>query len=648
VLGNGVAGTLGIVLQLVLFAMVVLSVTPRHGLSRSLVYGGVIAVYGYSLVIGFLLLVAVPWQVANVLLAIAVGALFLVGSVRRAVLAGIAPVLGSVRSSWAAVAIVAAILLFQVFVTAIEPELSIDGQLYHGPALANIVQSGSLWGWPVPNQYVYYTDLTMTGGVNLATFTGDARFDDALQVPHLLILIFIINWALSGRIRSPFARVALAALIVSAPVIWLQPRILYVDVAYGAAVAGAVFMIVLVRQFRILDIVVAGVLVSAVFATKPTGILTGLLLLAAVVIAILFRRRGLAPWRSTIGALLAGMLVPLVMGTAAFVRNFVQFGNPVYPVQASFGPITLPGILDLSIFASGERGNGLVDPSRWFTYARNIGWGMTHGVTKLDYDPREGGFGYVPLLVLVIALALIAMQFRARMRDRRAGGSWFGNWKPQVAAILIAAAILLVQPSTFDARYVIGPTVVLLTAALMTSVTVLPSGVAVVAGVVAVVLAFGQVVWTERSMFPGLNVALYLSQAPADAQPLTPGNPWGTNTRVAWMPTDAGDCISIAVQTAGGVTASGMSETSYLGTFTYGLYGQRLCNQVFPVTMGSNGKPTESEGLGSADYLVLYEDDLEKWERVLPDLEHCYTVVQSVDGDETYPEDETVLRNTCS
>lgn len=646
-LGNGVAGTLGIVLQLAAFALVVLASTPRYGLSRSLVHGGVIAVFGYALVINLLLLVAVPWQVANVLLALSVGCLFLIRTVRKALRAGSEPVRTALRSSRGAVAIVLAMILFQVFVTAIEPELSIDGQLYHGPVLANIVQSGTLWGWAVPNQYVYYTDLTMTGGVNLATFTGDARFDDALQIPHLVLLVFIINWALSARMRSAFARVSLAALIVSAPVIWLQPRILYVDVAYGAAVAGAIFFVVLVREYRRVDILVAGVLLSAVFATKPTGILTGLVLFAALVVAVILRRRGLSTRRLTARDLVIGLGVPLAMGTAAYVRNFVQFGNPVYPVQANFGPISLPGILDLSVFASGERGNGLIDPSRWVTYARNIGWGMTHGVTKLDYDPREGGFGYVPLLVLVIAIVLIVLQLQARRRASIAGLT-FGDWKPQAAVIAIAAVILVVQPSTFDARYVIGPTVVLLTAALMTSVARLPSIVGIVAGVVAVGLAFSQVVWTERTMFPGLNVVAYLTGAPASAQPITPGNPWGESTRTAWMPTDDDGCITIAVQTAGGVTSSGMSESSYLGTFTYGLYGQQLCNRVYPIALGANGKPSQADGASAADFLVLYSADVVKWERALPDLADCLTLVYTIDGDDNYTEDETVLRNTCS
>ena len=60
-IGNGVAGTLGLVLQLVVFVVLVLATSPRHGMSRALVYGAVLAVYGYSLVVGFMLLLAVPW-----------------------------------------------------------------------------------------------------------------------------------------------------------------------------------------------------------------------------------------------------------------------------------------------------------------------------------------------------------------------------------------------------------------------------------------------------------------------------------------------------------------------------------------------------------------------------------------------------------
>ena len=648
VLGNSVAGSLGLILQIAGFVAILLLCVPRYGVSRALVNAGVVSIYGYALIVSFMLLLAVPWQVTNVALGFSAATSLLAPGVRHRLVAGVAPFLQALRRGRVAVAMVIAILLLHIFVVAIIPELSVDGQLYHGPVLANIVQSGSLWGWDVPNQYAYYTDLTMAGGVNLATFTGDARFDAALQIPHLLLLIFLINWALSATIRFAFVRVALATLIVSAPVIWLQPRILYVDLAYGVAVAGAIFFIVLVHKFSRFDLIVLGMLVGAVFATTPTGILTGLVLGLGVVVVVAVRRRHVEYFGRTLLLLIGAFVPPVVLAMSAYLRNFVQFGNPVYLVQASFGPITLPGILDLSAFASGERGDGLIDPARLISFVKNIAVGATQGVSKLDYDPREGGFGYVPLVVVVIAVSLIALQVRARLRSTTVDHASQSTWRAQVGIVGIVAAILIVQPATFDARYVIGPIIALLTGLLMTSIAAFPPVSEMVAGCIATVIAVGQVGWTEQNMYPGINVALYLMHAPMSEQPNTLGNPWGRGVNVAWLPEGPDRCVTIALQTAGGVTPRGVEEASLLGALAYGLYGDQLCNRVFPVTLDGDGIPTKIDGLEGADYLVLYADDVDDWNLAFPGLAGCLAPVYSVPGSEEYPQRETVLLNTCT
>lgn len=641
-LGNGVAGTLGILVQVAVFLIVTLLGSRSHGLSRGLVYGGVAAVFGYSLVIAFLTLVGIPWQVANVAFTIGVALAAVLAPVRALVADELPHALRVLRSNWAPVAILGGVLFGALVIAALEGEPSIDGQLYHGPVLANIVETGSLWGWLATNQYVFYTDLTMAGGVNLATFAGDARFDNAIQVPHLLLLVFTIAWALGRRFTSTFARVAIGTLIVASPVIWLQPRILYVDLAYGTAVAVVILMIALVREFRALDIVIAGIALSAVFATKPTGILTGLILLVALVAVVAFRRRGTGSYLSTIGFIAAGLGPALVMGTSFYVRNLVQFSNPVYPIAAKYGPINFPGIIDLSIFASGERGNGFVDPARWISYAASIGSGVVNGVTKLDYDPRAGGYGHVPLVIAVIVVALLVMQVVQRRRSNGSGSPILAHWKPQVVMIALAAVILLVQPATFDTRYVIGPTVALLTALLLVDVFPVATGIQVVAGVLAIAFAGGQIIWTERHMFPGLKSAIDVMQGPAEWQANTPAHPGRQGLQVAWM---SDDCVAIALQTNGGVTSSGMSEASYLGTLPYGLYGDALCNRVLPITIDDD--VDDAAAINGAEYVVLYEDDVRAWKKEYPVLADCLTAVYEIEGSETYPEDETVFRNAC-
>jgi hypothetical protein len=647
-----VAGTLGITVQVSAFVIILLISTRRHRVSRGLVYGGIVAVYGYALVVSFFSLLAVPWQATNFFLAGALTISLAFGATRRAIAEGLGPLYLAVRTSWAAISIFASIVALHLLVAAMESELSIDGQLYHGPTLANIVQSGSLWGWSAPNQYLYYTDLTMAGGVNLATFTGPTQFDNAIQIPHLLLLIFIINWALSHRFTSSFLRVSLAALIASAPVIWLQPRILYVDLAYGVAVAASIFFVVFVREFRRFDVVVAGILVGAVFATKPAGILTGLILLSVLALVVFLRRRAMSRWRSTFVVMVVGIGLPLLMAMSFYIRNMIQFGNPVYPIQAKFGPILLPGILDLSVFTSGERGNGLIDPGRLISYAGSIGSGMLHGVTKLDYDPRVGGFGLVPLFVLALTLALIGVQIVLRMRARTAsrGTSWLQHGKAQCAIVALAGIILLVQPSTFDARYVVGPTVVLLTAALLTSAIALPTVLQLLAGGIALSIALGQVVWTERTMYPGIKVAIDLIQGPAIWQPNTPGNPRGHGLQVAWLPDNPERCVSIALQTSGGLTPVGMAERSFLATLSYGLYGAEFCNRVLPITLnrdGSGDPAQDTAAVIGADYLVLYAGDVPAWEKDFPALARCLSEVDSIEGTDQYPQAVVVFHSAC-
>ena len=646
---NSLWGCLGILVQVTIFALVALSTWNRSGRARALLYGGVFAVYGYGLIVTVAMLLAVPWQVANLVLAGAIGLVFTSSRARTAVRMAWPELLFAARRGWGAVAIIGVLVAFHSLVAVLKPELSIDGQLYHGPVLAMLVQSGSLWGWTPTNEYVYYTDLTMSGGVNLATFTGVARFDDALQIPHLVLLVLAVNFALDSRFAKAWIRVAFGALIVSAPVIWMQARILYVDLAYGAAVAIAVLLIVLTKRFGVLDILVTATAIAAILATKPAGILTsGLLLAVFIVVAVWRRRRAGARVGPSIAVVAGVALIPGIAALSFYVRNGLSFSNPVYPVKASFGPVTLPGIVDLSVFASGERGSGFVDPGRVVSFLRNIASGMLHGVVKVDYDPRSGGFGLVPLFVaaLVVLILVAQLVLRARGEKQRIVLPF---WRAQVWMVVLSVAILLIQPATFDSRYVIGPLVVLLVALLLTTlVAVAPLIVDVCAAAVALGLAVGQAAWTEVNVYPGLNTIRELRSLGSEQQPGTPGNPWGRASDIAWLPQNPAGCLTIAVQTRGGVGPEGMLETSFWGTLPYALYGEALCNRVVPIVADrdSRGRANTRDGLEGADFALLYRDDLDEWE--LPGGEDCWVEVSEIKAADPYTSSVTVMRNTCS
>lgn len=636
----------GLMVQVSAFLLSYLMFSPTRGRSVSLLYSAVVSVFGYALVLSACAAMGLPWQFANGALLVVVFVIASIRTVRRHIARTPSAFLAWAIAAAPAAAIVLPVLGIQTLAVVLMPELSIDGQLYHGPILAQLLEHGTLWGWDAPNQYMFYTDLTMIGGVNLAAFTGRTVFDNGLQMPHLLILLLAVNVLLRRRFARAWVRVAFAAMIVSAPVIWLQPRILYVDVAYAAAVATLMVMIVTAKRVRVSEIVIAGVGAAAILATKPAGILTsGLLIIVWIVVASIRRRSGGLSWWRAVWPPLIGAAIPMMCGLAFYVRNLVAFGNPVYPVKFRIGPIELNGVIDFAVFASGDRGSGLVDVGRVPLYAGSLLEGIMHGVTKPDYDPRAGGFGYMPLAVICVAGIVLGLHLLALLlkRQRISWSSW--PWKMQVGALALVIAVLVIQPSSFDTRYVIGPTVVLMAGVLLSSPAAVRA-VDIVGGILALVLAMAQVVWTETNAYPGLTIAKQLRTLSAQSQPPTPGNPWGRGAAVSWLPPDR--CVNIALETHGGVKEWGNAEQTALSAMPYALYGEHLCNTVAPVEDGGTdvGGPT-ADPVPTADYLVIYEGTESRWRDRYPALAGCWNEIAQIPAGGMFAVGSAVLANEC-
>lgn len=636
----------GLTVQASAFLLTYLMLSPTRGRSVSLLYAAVVSVFGYALMLSACAAMGLPWQFTNGLL---LAVVLLIASTRtvRASIARTPAAFGTwARAAAPAAAIVLAMLGIQTLAVVLTPELSIDGQLYHGPILAQLLEHGTLWGWDAPNQYMFYTDLTMVGGVNLAAFTGRTIFDNGLQIPHLFILLLAVNVLLRRRFARAWVRLAFAAMIVSAPVIWLQPRILYVDVAYAAAVATVMVMIVATKRVRFSEMVVAGVGVAAILATKPAGILTsGLLVVVWILVASIRRIIGGISWRRALWPALIGAAAPMLCGLAFYARNLIAFGNPVYPVKFRIGPVELNGVIDFAVFASGDRGSGFVDVGRVPLYAGSLLEGVMHGVTKPDYDPRAGGFGYMPLAVLGVACVVLALQLVVWLlrRQRISWSSW--PWRMQVGVLTLVLAVIVIQPSSFDTRYVIGPTVVMMAGVLLSS----PVGVRavdIVGGILALVLASAQVVWTETNTYPGLTVAKQLRTLSMQSQPPTPGNPWGRGAAVSWLPADR--CVNIALETHGGVKEWGNAEQTALSAMPYALYGEHLCNSVAPVEESAmNAGGTTADPVPTADYLVIYEGTESRWRERYPALAGCWNEIAQIPAGGMFAVGSAVLANEC-
>lgn len=649
-----IAGIAGLILQISVFLLVFL-LSKEGDRTRGAFYAAVSAIYGYTLYIVLGMLLGIPWAFTNVVGLISIAALLLKSSLRQRLKQNAAGLKNAVFRNSIGIVLLASVMMFQVVIAVLKPELSVDGQLYHGPTMVQMIQSGSLWGWSAPSEYLYYSDLSMASGINLATFTGHAIFDDAMQTQHLLVMLLGLNWMLSKRFKSSFSRASFAILIVAAPVIWLQPRILYVDLAYGAAVTSAVFILAGNTQFKRRDVLVAGISMGALLGTKPAGVLTSVLLLAVLIAILLWQDRtellkNRDGWRK-LGGFLPLFTVPLIAGFSMYARNWISFGSPTFPVATDIGPFRFGGKLSLAL-VSGDPSGKTVSLSHFKTYVSGILDGMTGGLTKLDYDPRSGGFGYVPLFVALLILVLIISQVLISIVRRRDSLKYPAYWRQQIGLVLLAFAVILIQPASLNSRYVIGPTVILLAALVLTGLKISLKLFEKLVACAALIAAIGQISWTETHMYPGLKSILGLRTLNAAYQPLTPGNPWGMSTMLSWLPTNS--CTTIAFENSGGVQPGGLMEPTRLATFPYGLYGSQLCNSVNGIALqnyvdaeGNAIQNVTQSFIESADYLVVYSNHVSSWETRLGLDQTCLRTVATIQGDSDYPQDETVLRNLC-
>ena len=291
----------------------------------------------------------------------------------------------SARWSWAlagagvgATVVVGVGFLYARSATAVE---GIDALSFHLPRVARWIEVGTFW-----DAHELQPDLTTgtyphTG--NLTTLLAVLPWDSTWAARYVgvpfLALTALATYALARELRSPAATAVLVAAAVTAMGAAHQPAIDDAQVdpqMFGWFGGGAVFLLRHHRSGRDRDLLLAGLGLGLAFGTKWYALpyVPAVIGVWAVALGLARRRLPVRPVGLVAGA-------TLLVGGFWLLRNWVEYGNPVYPTPVRLGPLTVfdapvNTVLEQAGFAITDY---LTDAAIWRDYLvpafdRTFGW----------------------------------------------------------------------------------------------------------------------------------------------------------------------------------------------------------------------------------------------------------------------------------
>ncbi len=350
---------------------------------------------------------------------------------------------------------------------------SIDILNFHLPGIASWIQDGSIWGVHEfvadvsPGRYPNNGDVILLAAI----LPWHSDFLSHLLPYAYYLLAGLATYALAIELGASRAASATAgALLLALPIVAL-PALAnsFPDVImfFGFA-TGAVFLLRHRRTAATADLVLAGLALGLAFGTKWYGVSAVAIVL--VVWGVASRVDG-TPWRTVARQGIGLLALIALVGGIWMLRNWIQSGNPVYPVEVS--------VFGLTIFSAPV---DVVRELAGLTIAGYVGdWDVWSGYILPQY---RQAFAFVgPLLLLGLAFAAVALLSPLRARVQR------GPLAAVLAAALLIAATYAITPYTAggmegvptlvyaDARYLVPA--ILLALALVAAVTrVAPWGAA--------------------------------------------------------------------------------------------------------------------------------------------------------------------------
>jgi hypothetical protein len=169
-------------------------------------------------------------------------------------------------------------------------------------------------------------------------FHGDL-FINLVNIP-VMLMAGVAMYAAARLLKTPPAIAAWApAIFCFSPPMWLLVTTQYADIlGVATTLAGLLFLLRYIADWRPRDLLFAAAGFGLSMGTRYSGLpLAGLCVGGLVIVMIARRTLGMR----SLALLGLGALVFSATGAYQYIRNWIEIGNPVYPVGLSLGGTTI-------------------------------------------------------------------------------------------------------------------------------------------------------------------------------------------------------------------------------------------------------------------------------------------------------------------
>ncbi len=350
-----------------------------------------------------------------------------------------------------------------IFMGYLFPPYTWDALWYHLPIVGYIIQSGAIQ--EVPNYFfisqfinIFPKNIELYFLWNIVFLKSDIITDLSQLLFAVTGIFTVYSLAVKLQIRRKYARYS-AILFFFTPIVVLQTRTNYTDIAVAVLFLAAINFVIhspvpasysgpgTELKRRKLSLFMAGVITGILLGSKGSGPLFVVILSSAILVQEAFTVIG--PIREVMARIkqripkgfvlyIVFFLLPVIcLGGYWYIKNWIIYGNPVYPIEISvMGTTIFKGLFK-------EFTDPAPDVIEKLGYWKKLLYVWKENVGYYLYDSRLSGLGPV-WFILFLPAVLFAFVYSAAKKK-----------SPFLFVGIILLLTFLIYPRNWNTRYVL-------------------------------------------------------------------------------------------------------------------------------------------------------------------------------------------------